>query len=87
MKNYDGSVKSDDFIYALLNKAEFTLTRNEITNICTLMTNIGKRSDNNNLDVNELNFCYKNYLNYYDIVEKRILDLLEKFKLSISKKI
>ena len=33
IKNFDGSVKKEDFLYSLLNKEEFTLTRTEISNI------------------------------------------------------
>jgi hypothetical protein len=32
-KNYDGTIKKDDFIYAILNTKIFTLTRTEISNI------------------------------------------------------
>jgi hypothetical protein len=32
-KNFDGSVKKDDFLYALLNKEGFTFTRSEISNL------------------------------------------------------
>lgn len=53
VKNLDGSVKKEDFINAILNRTEFTLTRTEIANICTLMLNISK-DDNNNIDVDEL---------------------------------
>ena len=53
IKNFDGSVKRDDFLYSLLNKEEFTLTRTEISNIQTLMLNISK-NDSTNIDIDEL---------------------------------
>ena len=40
-KNYDGTIKKDDFIYGILNANLFTLTRTEISNISgILMTGI-----------------------------------------------
>jgi hypothetical protein len=45
------------------------------------------RDDKGNVDIDELQFSYKSYLKYYELMEARILDLLEKFKLSITKKI
>jgi hypothetical protein len=36
-KNYDGTIKKDDFIYAILNTKIFTLTRTEISNISALL--------------------------------------------------
>jgi hypothetical protein len=65
MRNFDGTIKKEDFLYALLNKEEFTLTRTEVTNIQALMLNIN-RNDNNNIDIDELQFSYKQYLGYYD---------------------
>ena len=53
MRNFDGSVKKDDFIYAVLNRDEFSLTRLEVSNICSLILNIN-RDDKNNIDVDEL---------------------------------
>lgn len=52
-KNFDGSVKKDAFISSILSKTEFTLTRTEITNICSLLLNIN-RNDNDNIDIDEL---------------------------------
>ena len=86
IKNFDGSIKKDDFIYTILNRQEFTLTRTDVTNICSLLLNIN-RNDNNNIDIDELQFSYKSYLKYYELLESRIMDLLEKFKLSITKKL
>lgn len=53
IKNFDGSVKKEDFLYCLLDKVEFTLTRSELSNIQTLMLNITK-SDSSNIDIDEL---------------------------------
>jgi hypothetical protein len=36
-KNYDGTLKVNDFIYAILNAKCFTLTRTEISNIVALI--------------------------------------------------
>ena len=85
-RNFDGSVKKDDFIASILSRNEFTLTRTEVANICALMMDIN-RNDNNNIDIDEIQFSYKSYLKYYELLETRIIDLLEKFKLSIAKKI
>lgn len=86
MRNFDGSVKKEDFIYALMNRTEYSMTRTEVTNICSLLLNIN-RNDNNNIDIDELQFSYKQYLKYFEIIESRIRDLLERFKLPIIKKI
>ena len=86
IRNFDGSIKKDEFIEAILGKNEFTLTRTELSNICTLLLNIN-RNDNNNVDIDEIQFSYKSYLKYYELIETRIVDLLEKFKLAIAKKI
>src|SRR5437764_275023 len=48
MRNFDGSIKKEDFIFAIMNKVEYSMTRTEITNICTLLLNIN-RNDNNNI--------------------------------------
>ena len=52
-KNYDGTVRKDDFIYAILNTKNFTLTRTEISNVCALMLNVSEL-DQNNIDIEEL---------------------------------
>ena len=36
-KNYDGTIKKEDFIYAILSTKTFTLTRTEISNISGLL--------------------------------------------------
>jgi len=36
--------------------------------------------------VDELHFSYKSYVKYYELIEQRVVDLLEKFKISIVKK-
>ena len=43
--------------------------------------------DKGMIDIDELQFSFKSYLKYYELVEARIVDLLEKFKLSICKKL
>ena len=49
------------------------------------MLNIN-RDDQGKIDIDELHFSYKSYVKYYELIEQRILDMLEKFKLSISKR-
>ena len=55
-KNYDGTIKKDDFIYAILNTKVFTLTRTEISNISALLlTNTAASgSAGNSIDLEEL---------------------------------
>jgi hypothetical protein len=56
-----------------------------VASIVHLMMNIN-RDDQGKIDIDELHFSYKSYIKYYELIEQRILDMLEKFKLSISKK-
>ena len=44
------------------------------------------RNDLGRFDIDELHFSYLSYIKYYEIVEQRILDLLDKFKITIEKK-
>jgi hypothetical protein len=44
------------------------------------------RDDQGYIDIDELHFSYISYIKYYELIEQRIVDLLEKFKISISKK-
>jgi len=44
------------------------------------------RDDQGRVDIDEIHFSYKSYIKYYELIEARIIDMLEKFKLSISKK-
>lgn len=55
-KNFDGSIKKDDFIYAILNTKSFTLTRTEISSISALlMTNFASNGANSNsIDLEDL---------------------------------
>lgn len=64
-KNFDGSVKKEDFMYALMNKEGFTFTRSEISNLQSLLLNITK-SESGNIDIDELHFSYRQYLGYYE---------------------
>ena len=86
MRNFDGSVKKDEFIYVFKNKEEFTLTNSELSNICTLLLNIN-RDDNSNIDIDELQISYLSYCSYYETIEKRVIELLDKVRLNIGKKI
>lgn len=85
VKNFDGTVQKDEVIYTFLNSESFSLTRTEIASIVQIMLDIN-RDDRGQIDIDELHFSYKSYIKYYEIMEQRILDLLEKFKISISKK-
>ena len=69
-----------------MNKPEFTLTRSEITNILALLMNIS-RDDNNNVDIDELQFSFKQYLGYYDSLKEPIVELFQLFKRNLDKKI
>jgi hydroxymethylpyrimidine pyrophosphatase-like HAD family hydrolase len=84
-KNFDGTVQKEEVLFALLNNEKFSLTRIEISNILQLMLDIN-RDDEGRVDVDELHFSFKSYVKYYELVEQRIIDLLEKFKISITKK-
>ena len=84
-KNYDGTVKVNDFIYALLNTKSFTLTRNEISNIVATVVVPDERppkaAAEQTIDIEDLNRSYRAYLTYYDSIEQKIADLLEKFNI------
>lgn len=45
------------------------------------------RDDLGKVDVDELHFSYVSYLKYYEIIEKRVLDVLEKVKICVSKRL
>jgi hypothetical protein len=51
------------------------------------MLNISERNDKGWIDIDELQYSYKSYMKYQELIEVRIIDLFEKFKLSIVKKI
>jgi len=87
VKGFDGSVHKDEFIYTILNKEEFTLTRGEVSNVCNLLLNINVKDEKAKIDLEQLQYSYSSYLKYYELIEARVIDLLEKFKLSIAKKL
>jgi hypothetical protein len=78
-------VQKDNVVYALLNSQDYSLTRTEIANIMALMLDIN-RDDQGRVDVDELHFSFVTYKKYYELIEQRIIDMLEKFKISIVKK-
>jgi hypothetical protein len=43
LRNFDGSVRKEDFVYTLLEKDIFTLDRHEVVNVSALMLNITER--------------------------------------------
>lgn len=91
-KNYDGTIKKDDFVYAILSCKAFTLTRTEIANLCQVLmapSNIPnpKSTEAYSIDLEELQRSYRSYLGYYGIIERSIKDLLERIMLSVQKKI
>lgn len=45
------------------------------------------RDDQGRIDIDELHFSFRSYIKYYELIEQRIVDLLEKFKISIVKKL
>ena len=68
-----------------MTEEKFSLTRIEVAQIVNLMLDIN-RDDQGRVDIDEIHFSYKSYIKYYELIESRIIDMLEKFKLSISKK-
>jgi len=86
IKNFDGTVQKEEVIYSLLNNQQFSLTRVEVAQIVQLMLDIN-RDDQGKVDVDELHFSYRSYIKYYELIEQRIVDMLEKFKISIVKKL
>lgn len=86
IKNFDGTVQKEEVIYSLLNNQQFSLTRVEVAQIVQLMLDIN-RDDQGKVDVDELHFSYRSYIKYYELIEQRIIDMLEKFKISIVKKL
>ena len=87
VKGFDGSVHKDEFIYTFLNKEEFTLTRTEVSNVCALLPNISTKDDKAKIDLEQLQYSYTSYLKYQELIEARVIDLLEKFKLAIAKRL
>jgi predicted AAA+ superfamily ATPase len=51
------------------------------------MLNITSKDDRGNLDIDEMQYSLQSYLKYYELIEKRVVDLLEKIKLAIVKKL
>lgn len=87
-RNLFGKVHKDDFIYVILDKDVFTLTRTEAANIVELMLNIVPGVDEKGaLDIDETQTSFLAYLKYYELIEKRVIDLMEKIKLAIVKKL
>ena len=54
VKGFDGSVHKDEFIYTILNKEEFTLTRSEVSNVCNLLLNINVKDEKAKIDLEQL---------------------------------
>lgn len=84
IRNHDGTVHKDEFVYRLLNTEQLTLTRTEVFYIIDLMSDF-QQKEKPNVDIDELQAGYNAYLKYNDLIEKRILDLLEKFRIAINK--
>jgi hypothetical protein len=61
------------------------MTRIDISQIVALMLDIN-RDDQGMVDIDELHFSYRSYIKYYELIEQRIIDMLEKFKISVVKK-
>jgi len=87
VRTFSGEVHKNDFIYIVLDKEQFSLTRTEASNICDLMLNISCKDDRGNIDIDELQYSLQSYMKYYELVEKRVIDLLEKIKLACVKKL
>lgn len=88
VRTFTGEVHKDDFIYVILDKEQFTLTRTEVSNICQLMLNINPyKDDKDRIDIDELQYSFVAYTKYYDLVSSRVADLLEKIKLAVCKRL
>ena len=74
-------------MYTMLNREEFTLTRSEVANITSLMLNISKKDEREAINLDELQFSFKSYLKYHEVIQARVIDLLEKFKVIIYKQL
>jgi hypothetical protein len=68
IKNFDGTVQKDEFVYTLLNSDKFSLTRIEIAQVVSLMLDIN-RDDQGRIDIDEMHFSYKSYIKYYELIE------------------
>ena len=73
-KLFDGTVVKDNFVYAMLSREEFTLTRTEVANICSLMLNISKKDEREAINLDELQYSYCSYMKYHELVEARVID-------------
>jgi hypothetical protein len=88
VRTFTGEVHKDDFIYVVLDKEQFTMTRTEASNICQIMLGINPHSDDKDrIDLDELQYSYIAYTKYYELVSSRVADLLEKIKLAVCKRI
>ena len=58
----------DEFMYTMLNREEFTLTRSEVANITALMLNISKKDEREAINLDELQFSFKSYLKYHEVI-------------------
>jgi hypothetical protein len=74
VKNFDGTVQKDEVMYAFLNSQTFSLTRIEVSQIIALILDIN-RDDQGRIDVDELQFSFKSYIKYYELIEQKIVDL------------
>jgi hypothetical protein len=54
VRNHDGTVHKDEFVYRLLNTEHLTLTRTEVFYIVDLMSNIVFQKERPNIDIDEL---------------------------------
>ena len=57
-KQFDGSVLKEEFIYQILNREEFTLTRSEVSNVAEMMLNITGKDKREAIDLDELQYSY-----------------------------
>jgi hypothetical protein len=88
VRTFTGEVHKDDFIYTVLDKEQFTLTRTEASNICQIMIGVNPYTDDKDrIDLDELQYSFVAYTKYYELVSSRVADLLEKIKLAVCKRI
>lgn len=94
LRSFAGDVHKDDFIYVVLDREQLTIARSEAANIVELMSNIGgapsgqpTASKGGGVNVDELQYSFTSYLKYCELIEARVIDLLEKIKLAVGKRL
>ena len=61
VRNHDGTVHQDEFVYKILNTEQLTLTRTEAFYIVDIMSNIVQHKERPNIDIDELQHGLTSY--------------------------